>query len=152
MYRQNQALVDLLSPVVRAMGYEMLGLEQGGGGGASLLRLYIDSERGIGVDDCSRVNLQVEALLDVHSPLGKGCRLEVSSPGLDRPLFTLEQCARFIGHRARVKTRARIAGRQTFTGCIEAVESDTVRIATANGPVRLSGEDIRWARLVPDYG
>ena len=151
MYRQNQSLVELLSPVVRAMGYEVLGLEHGGNRGTPLLQLYIDSEQGIGLEDCSRVNSQVGALLDMRGPLGRNYRLEVSSPGLDRPLFTLEQFSRFVGQRARVKMRDRKDGRQTFTGRIEAVIDNAVRITTVDGEFTLLGDDIRWARLVPEY-
>ena len=150
MYRQNQALVDLLSPVVRAMGYEMLGLEHHAGRRTSLLRIYIDSDSGVSLDDCTRVNRQLEALLDVHEPLAGSYRLEVSSPGLDRPLFTLDQFARFTGCRARVKLREDIDGRHNFTGRIGVVAGGAVSIETDGGAFTLSGENIGWARLVPD--
>lgn len=150
MYRQNQSLVDLLSPVIRAMGYEMLGLEHHSGRKTSLLRIYIDKENGIGLDDCTRVNRQVEALLDVHEPLAGSYQLEVSSPGLDRPLFTLAQFARFIDHRVQVRTREYIDGRHNFTGRITAVEDGAVRLATHDGAFTLTGDSIGWARLAPD--
>ncbi len=97
MYKQNQVLVELLQPVVSAMGYEMLGIEQIPQGRDSLVRVYIDSETGISLDDCERVSDQVTGVLDVEDPVKGSYRLEITSPGLDRPLFTLEQCRRYLG-------------------------------------------------------
>lgn len=126
MYKQNQSLVKLLEPVISAMGYEMLGIEYFTRGHGSLLRIYIDNEAGISVDDCERVSNQVTGILDVNDPIHGSYNLEVSSPGLDRPLFTLEQFRRFKGHRAQVKLRSKLDGRRNFTGEIGAVEPDRV--------------------------
>jgi ribosome maturation factor RimP len=89
MHRQHNELIDLLEPVVTALGYEMLGIEYFKQKDGSMLRLYIDNDVGITIDDCTRVNNQVIGVLDVHDPIKEKYFLEISSPGLDRPLFTL---------------------------------------------------------------
>ena len=151
MYRQNKALVELLSPVVESMDYELLGLEYHEGDRRAVLRVYIDSAQGIGVDDCAQVSQRLSTLLDVHDPVPSSYQLEVSSPGTDRPLFTLAQFARCVGSRARVRLQDRSADRHTFTGRIAGVEDDMVQIETADGLHVLLAEHIAWARLVPEY-
>ncbi len=143
--------MNLLSPVVQSMDYELLGLEYHEGNRRAVLRVYIDSDQGIGVDDCAQVSRRLGTLLDVHDPLPGSYQLEVSSPGTDRPLFTLAQFARCVGSRARVRLQDRSTDRHTFTGRIEGVEDDAVRIETADGLHVLPAEHIGWARLVPDY-
>jgi len=150
MSRQNQALTELLAPVVTAMGYEMLGLVHWDAGRGGILRLYIDCEDGVNLQDCERVSRQVSSVLDAHDPIAGAYRLEVSSPGLDRPLFTLAHFARFVGHRARTRTRRGIDGRRRFTGLIRAVEEDQVRVQADGVEYAIPGKSIEWARLVPE--
>lgn len=128
MYKQNHDLVNLLQPVISAMGYELWGLEYFPRGNASLLRIYIDKVAGISLEDCTRVSDQVAGVLDVHDPIRGRYDLEVSSPGLDRPLFSLEQFKRFQGYPVRVKLASKIDGRKKLSGLIEAVSADAVQI------------------------
>jgi ribosome maturation factor RimP len=116
MYKQNQTLVGLLEPVISAMGYEMLGIEQVSHGRDSLVRIYIDRDSGITLADCERVSGQVTGVLDVEDPIRGSYHLEVSSPGLDRPLFTLEQCRRYLGRDIRVQLRSKLEGRRKLSG------------------------------------
>ena len=132
MYRQNQALVALLRAPVEALGYELWGLELLPDGADSLLRLYIEHEHGITIEDCERVSHQVVGVLDVEDPIAGSYRLEVSSPGLDRPLFSLEQFARFKGERASVQLREKLNERRRVKGRIDTVSSDTVTICDDN--------------------
>lgn len=126
MYKQNQSLVKLLEPVISSMGYEMLGIEYFARGHGSLVRIFIDNDTGITVDDCERVSRQVTGLMDVHDPVQGSYHLEISSPGLDRPLFTLEQFMRFQGHKAQVRLHSKLDGRRNFSGQIGAVEADRI--------------------------
>ena len=87
----------LLEPTVAGLGYELLGIEHQRSSGSQLIRLFIDQEGGITVDDCERVSRQVSDVVDVEGAVSGEYTLEVSSPGLDRPLFTLQQHTRFIG-------------------------------------------------------
>jgi ribosome maturation factor RimP len=93
----------LLEPLVEGLGYELVCLELHGSGAHALLRLYIDAPQGIGLDDCERVSREVSAALDVADPISGSYRLEVSSPGLDRPLAKPEHFRRFAGRQAKLQ-------------------------------------------------
>jgi ribosome maturation factor RimP len=149
MYRQNSVLVGLLAPVVSALGYEMLGIEQMPGGRDSLLRIYIDSEFGIRLEDCERVSERVAGLLDVHDPIRGSYRLEISSPGFDRPLFTLEHFRRFIGRPARLQLREKTGGRRKITGTIMAVNDGIINMEMDGAVYQVQADNIDRARLVP---
>ena len=147
MYKQNQSLVKLLEPVISALGYEMWGIEYFTRGHGSLLRIYIDNETGITVDDCERVSHQVTGVLDVYDPIQGSYHLEVSSPGLDRPLFTLDQFRRFKGHKAQVKLRSKLDGRRNFTGAIGEVKQDTIVLLDRDESYTIPVDLIEKARL-----
>ena len=150
MYKQNQVLVELLGPLIRAMGYEMLGIEQLAQGRHSVIRIYIDRASGITLTDCEQVSEQVTGLLDVEDPVKGSYNLEVSSPGLDRPLFTLEHFRRYLGAEARVQLRSKLDGRRKLSGRIEAVEGETVVMNMDGIVYRVPAEMIEKARLVPE--
>ena len=128
MHKQNLELVNLLQPVISALGYELWGLEYFPRGNSSLLRVYIDNVTGITMDDCVKVSRQLAGVLDVHDPIRGRYELEVSSPGLDRPLFTIDQFARFLRYPVKLRLSSKIDGRKNLTGVIEAVSNDTVHI------------------------
>jgi len=149
MYRQNTVLIELLEPVVQAMGYELLGIEQLARGRDTLLRIYIDNDAGIRLDDCARVSDQVAGVLDVNDPIKGSYILEVSSPGSDRPLFTLDHFRRFTGHIVRLALHDKIAGRRKMTGEITAVSEAGVDIRMDGAVYQVAAENIDKARLVP---
>ena len=148
MYRQNKHLVELIEPVVQALGYELLGIEHLTRGHESLLRIYIDHGSGIKLDDCERVSHQVTGLLDVHDPIKGAYTLEVSSPGFDRPLFTLAQFRRFIGHTVWVQLHEKTAGRRRLTGIIQAVQDDCIVVNVEGTDYLVKTDNIDKARLV----
>jgi ribosome maturation factor RimP len=150
MYRQNKHLVELIDPVVRALGYEMLGIEHLTRGHESLLRIYIDNEVGIRLDDCERVSRQVTGLLDVHEPIKGAYTLEVSSPGFDRPLFTLDHFRRFVGHPVRVQLHEKTDGHRKFAGMIKAVHDDSIEVHVAGTDYMVKADNIEKARLVAE--
>ena len=142
----------MLAPTVEGMGFELVGVEHAPAGRGSLLRLYIDSEAGIDIDDCSRVSHQVSGLLDVEDPIRQEYRLEVSSPGLDRPLFVREHFERFAGHKARIKLRIpidEVPGRK-LTVKLGGVEGDSVRVISGDEEFVVPLQQIESARLVPE--
>jgi len=149
MYRQNTVLLELLEPVVSAMGFEILGIEQHARGRDTLLRIYIDSETGIKLADCARVSDQVSGVLDVNDPIKGSYNLEVSSPGFDRPLFTLDHFRRFTGHMVRLNLHDKIAGRRKITGVLKAVSEDGIEINMEGDVYQVAAENIDKARLVP---
>jgi ribosome maturation factor RimP len=134
------------------MGYELVGVElRPGERGGELLRVYIDREGGILLDDCSAVSHQLSGVLDVEDPIPGEYSLEVSSPGLARPLFELAHFARFTGSKAKVKMASPIDGRRNFTGVLSGVEGDDVLLQVDNELVRLDYSQIDSAKLVPEF-
>ena len=150
MHRQHSELIELFEPVITALGYEMLGIEYFKQKDGSLLRLYIDSDAGITLDDCTRVNHQVIGVLDVHDPIKERYHLEISSPGLDRPLFTLKQFQRFLGQQVKIKLREKIDERRKFTGVIKAIEETAVLVSEEGIDYLIPADVIDSAHLVPE--
>ncbi len=150
MYKQNKNLVDLITPIVVAMGYELLGIEHLKQGKFSLVRLYIDKEDGINLSDCESVSHQVTGILDVEDPIQGTFNLEVSSPGLDRPIFTLDQFRRHMGEEVRVNLLSKQDDRRKFTGKLKKVGDSYITIESDMGDVTLSEDNIDSARIVPE--
>ena len=145
-------LVELLEPVVGNLGYELVLLEFNAHKGSGLVRLFIDAPGGITVGDCERVSREVEGILDVEDPIPQNYRLEVSSPGLDRPLVKPGHFERFAGQVARVQLAAPRAGRRKFQGVLRGMHDERVVVETPDaGTVELPLREIERARLVPDY-
>lgn len=144
--RENK-LQELLRPTVEALGFELWGIEYVAQGKHSVLRLYIESEKGVQVDDCARVSEQVGAILDVEEPIGGEYVLEVSSPGVDRRLFTLEQCAAFSGELVEVKLRRPFEGRRRFVGVLRGVEQEDLVVLVDDHEFLLPFGDIDKAQL-----
>ena len=148
----NKELTQLLMPVVADLGLECLGVEYSPSHGNGLVRVYIDApQRAVTVDDCEAVSRQVSATLDVNDPIPGRYTLEVSSPGLDRPLYTPEQFARFAGQAAKVEVNLAIAGRRRFQGPIRAVNGNTISLDQDGVEVQIAADNIHKAKLVPQY-
>ena len=143
----------MINPIIIDLGYELLGIEYVGSGKNSVLRLYIDCEKGIGVNDCETVSRQVSAIMDVDDPIKEQYNLEVSSPGIERPLFVIEHYQRFLGHDIRLRTYRKIDGRKNFTGCIGSVRkaNNTIELVTELGPITLDIDLIEKANLVAHF-
>jgi ribosome maturation factor RimP len=147
-----EKLKQLLRQEVELLGYELVGIElTGQGGGAAVLRIYIDHADGITLDDCAEVSHQVSAVLDVEDPIKENYRLEVSSPGLDRPLFELAHFARFKGSKVRIKIHGKIDNRHRFTGVLDGVEDNQILIEADGTRYRIPFESIDSARVVPEF-
>jgi ribosome maturation factor RimP len=143
---------DLIEPVVEAMGYELVGTEFVEQDGNRLLRVYIDKEGGITLDDCEKVSHQVSGLLDVEDPIPGQYSLEISSPGLDRPLFKERDFERFAGHKVKIKLDGLYQGRRRITGVLHGMSEGQVVVVEEQGEEHLVPLDrIKQARLVPDF-
>ncbi|HCU05755.1 MAG: ribosome maturation factor RimP [Gammaproteobacteria bacterium GWE2_42_36] len=118
MDKRAAALTALIQPTITAMGYEFIGLDYLPQGRYALLRIYVDKAQGILVDDCSRISQQVSALLDVENPIATSYTLEVSSPGIERPLFTLDQFKRCLNEKIVVRLKAPLEGQRNFQGIL----------------------------------
>ena len=149
--RENlQTLRRILTSVVETMGYEWVGMEFHPRPTHALLRIYIDSATGITVDDCQRVSHQVSGVLDVENPIAGSYTLEVSSPGLDRPLFEAEHFERFAGAEVRLHLRELLNGRRNLIGRIVGMrDGEVVIVDSAGQEWRAPLEQIEKARLVP---
>ena len=122
-------LTDLVKPVAEALGFDLWGVEYLSQGKQSMVRIYIDHANGIDVDDCAKVSRQLSSVFDVEDPIMGEYTLEVSSPGMERPLFTLEQFGLYIGEQIKVRLRAPFEGRKNFAGQLTAVEQGDVVVA-----------------------
>ena len=147
MYIQNQNLLDLFEPEITAMGFELLGIELIKNGHISLLRVYIDKFEGVNIDDCVLVSQQLTGLLDVKDPIKGQYNLEVSSPGIDRPLFTDEQLKKHIGHIVMIKLREKYRGKRKITGVLEAVNNLEIIIKCNENNEKIPSELIDKAKL-----
>jgi len=149
--RKNALLEGIVEPVVTGMEYEYVGLEYIPQGKHSVLRIYIDKPEGINVDDCSAVSHQISAVLDVEDPIKGEYNLEVSSPGLDRPLFSLAQFEKFVEHQCSIRMKSPIDGQRKFTGVIQSVENDAVILVLSDKSVTLPIDLMDKANLVPEF-
>ncbi len=141
-------LSELFEPVVESMGYELVGVEFIGGGHGTL-RVYIDREQGVSVDDCAAISHQVSGILDVEEPIQQSYDLEISSPGIDRPLFKLADYERFAGRTAKIKLAVALEGRKNFKGELRGVaDSKRVKIEVDGQCFDLPYADIARANLV----
>jgi ribosome maturation factor RimP len=144
----KERLLELLEPPVAAMGFELADLDAHFGR-RGLLRLFIDREGGVTLDDCQRVSEQIGAWLDVEDPLPGSYVLEVSSPGFDRRLRKLAHFERFTGEQARIELKDARDGRRRFTGRLAGVEGSEVLLEVEGELTRLPFGDIALARLAP---
>ena len=148
----NEELSTLLAPAIVDLGLELVGIEFSPNAGGSVLRVYIDeAERGITIDDCERASREISALLDVNDPVAGRYTLEVSSPGLERPLFTPEHFHRFVGEVVKINVNLPLNGRRRFQGPIKGVDGDRILIEQDGVAVEIAHANIAKARLVPDY-
>lgn len=142
-------LSRLLEPGVRALGFELVDVELSGRGRHAVLRVYIDGPEGVTVDDCADVSRQLSGILDVEDPIPERYVLEVSSPGLDRPLTKREDFQRFIGEEVKVRTRRPLDGQRNFKGRLIDVERERVILDVGEKTMSLGFDSIEKARLIP---
>jgi ribosome maturation factor RimP len=147
----QERLTEMFEPVASALGCELWGVEYLTQGRRALLRVYIDKEDGVGVEDCERVSRQVSSVLDVEDPIQSEYTLEVSSPGMDRPLFKLAQYESSVGEVLAVRLRLPFEGRRKFTGLLKGVENEEIVLEVDNEEYVLPYESIDKANIVPQF-
>ena len=136
-------------PTVEALGFELWGLEYLSQGRHTLLRLYIDSSDGITVDDCATVSEQVSAVLDVEDPITGEYTLEVSSPGMDRLLFRLEQYPAYVGDVIELRLRTAFEGRRKYKGILKGIEGEDIVVHVDDHEYLIPHDAIDKARIEP---
>ena len=151
MARLEDKLSDMLMPAVEALGFELLGVEFVRAGKHSILRVFIDHENGISVDDCADVSHQVSAVLDVEDPITTEYNLEVSSPGMDRPLFKAQHYAQVVGETIQIKLTLPQDGRRNFKGKLVACENGFIDIEVDGQRFLLALDNIDKGNLVPTF-
>jgi ribosome maturation factor RimP len=158
-------IAALLAPTVASLGLELLGAEYLPSPGGAMLRLYIDvpidvpadsagegeEPRAVTIEDCEAVSREVSAQLDVEDPISSHYTLEVSSPGIDRPLFGAAQFARFLGESAKVTLRLPQDGRRRLQGVIARIEGENITFNVDGNELTVRADNIEKARLVPDW-
>jgi len=145
-------LEQLLEPVITALDCQLWGLEILGGGHHLTLRIYIEKSGGVALDDCERVSRQVSAVLDVEDPISGEYTLEVSSPGMARPLYRLAQYAEYIGEDISLRLKTPYEGRRKFNGQLRGVEGDEVILLVGDHEYLFPVESIEKANIVPNFG
>ncbi len=153
MAKLEQQLGEMLSPAVEALGFELLGVELMRAGRHTTVRIYIDAEAGITVDNCAEVSRQVSAVMDVEDPISHEYTLEVSSPGADRPLFKPAHFSKAIGEVVSVRTALPIEGRRKFKGVLQAADavSITIELDDVEADAVIAFDNIDKANVVAQF-
>ena len=152
MSNRSTDIAILLTPSVEALQLELLGVELAASGTHALLRLYIDAPgRMVTIEDCEAVSREVSAVMDINDPIASQYTLEVSSPGIDRPLFTAAHFARHIGETVKLHLQIPVNARRRLQGAIVGVEGDDITLRTETATVSVQHTNIEKARLVPDW-
>ncbi len=144
------ALDNLVKNTVEGLGFILWGYEYRPHGESALLRIFIEKAEGISVDDCALVSRQVGAALDVEDVIPVAYILEVSSPGMDRVLFSAEQYQDYIGDKIKIRTRTRIDDRRNFKGLLVSADDKVVTVKVDNEEFAIPYESIDRARLILD--
>ncbi len=139
--------------MISDMGYELVGVEYVGSGNRSILRVYIDNDSGISLDDCAAVSRQISAIFDVKDPIAGQYNLEVSSPGVARPLFHIGHYQRFLGHDVKLRLVKSVKGQRNFNATIGSVseKNNSIKLVTELGSVTVDIELIERANLVATF-
>ncbi|CAC9997142.1 Bacterial ribosome SSU maturation protein RimP [uncultured Gammaproteobacteria bacterium] len=153
MAKITDKIEALIQPVIEDMGYELVGIEYIASGKHSILRVYIDSDQGIGLNDCETVSHQLSSIFDVEDPIMTQYNLEVSSPGVERPLFNIEHYQRFLGHDVKLRLLRSVNGQRKFNGAIGSVSeaNNSIELMTDTGSYKLDIELIEKANLVAHF-
>jgi ribosome maturation factor RimP len=139
---------QLIEAPIESLGYQLVGVEYIQGGQNPVLRIYIDSDQGIGIEDCERVSHQVSGVLDVEDPIKQAYMLEISSPGFDRPLFKQRDFERFVGSQAKISMKLPVEGRRNFTGELQGFENGEILIEVDGEVYALPLAKMAKARLI----
>ncbi|RDV24489.1 ribosome maturation factor RimP [Alteromonas aestuariivivens] len=151
MSKLEDKLTEMLEPAVEAEGFELVGVEFVRAGKHSILRVFIDHENGITVDNCADVSYQVSAILDVEDPISTEYNLEVSSPGMDRPLFKEHHYQSVIGEIVQVKLALPMDNRRNFKGRLLSCENGIISIEVDGQQFQLAVANIEKGNVVPTF-
>ncbi|MDC9724444.1 MAG: ribosome maturation factor RimP [Gammaproteobacteria bacterium] len=144
----SDQIEQLIELPIESLGYELVGVEYIKNGSNTVLRIYIDAEQGIGIEDCERVSHQVNGILEVEDPISSAYSLEISSPGFDRPLFKAKDFERFAGSEVKISMKLPIQGRRNFKGVLQGFDDGEILIVVDGEEYGLPLTKLAKARLV----
>lgn len=144
----SDQIEQLIEAPIETLGYELVGVEHIKNGSNTVLRIYIDAEQGISIEDCERVSHQVSGILEVEEPITSTYSLEVSSPGFDRPLFKERDFARFAGSEVKITMKLPVQGRRNFKGVLQGMSDNDILIEVDGEVYELPLTKLSKARLV----
>lgn len=147
----RDTLIELLEPTIEAMGYELVELDCSTNPKNGLVRIYIDKDDGVGLDDCEAVSHQVSGVLDVEDPMPGEYNLEISSPGLDRPLRTGAHFEAAVGQRVKLELAQPREGRWRFSGELKKFADDVLEVDVDGELVNVDRLELKKARLIPEF-
>lgn len=150
MATRDETIRKIVEPVIAALGVRLWGIEYIGQGRHTLLRVFIDKEGGINIEDCAEASRHISSILDVEDPISSEYTLEVSSPGLDRVLFTLEQMRQYAGATVKMRLTENFAGRRNFTGVLKEVLKDQIVLVTGEDQYVFPYENVEKANVVAE--
>lgn len=151
MASKQEILHNMITPIVASLGCELWGLEYLTQGRYTTLRIFIDAPAGVSLEDCEKVSRQVSSVMDVEDPIDGEYTLEVSSPGMDRPLYNVAHYARYVGETVNVRLRMARDGRRRFKGKIVKVENEDVLIEVEGKEILMPVDAIDKANIVPNF-
>lgn len=151
MASKQELLQEMIAPIIASLGCELWGLEYLTQGRYTTLRIFIDAPNGVSLDDCEKVSRQISAVMDVEDPIQGEYTLEVSSPGMDRPLYTFAHYARYVGEIVNLRLRMARDGRRRFKGEILKAENNEILVAVEGKEYRFSVDAIDKANIEPRF-
>lgn len=152
MATREEAIRNIVEPVVAALGFQLWGIEYLGQGRHTLLRVYLDKEGGINIEDCAEASRHISSILDVEDPISSEYTLEVSSPGLDRTLFTLEQVKAYVGSTVKLRLTENFEGRRNYNGVLKEVVNDELVLVADGNELVFPYELVEKASIVAPVG
>lgn len=147
----SDQLTELIQPVVEGLGCELWGIERQSSGRSSTLKIYIDAETGVDIEDCARISRQLSSLLDVEEALKGEYTLEVSSPGMDRRLFRQDQFEAFAGAKVRIQLKRSYEGQRKYSGLLKGMDGDEVILGFDDEEILFPLEAIEKANVIPEF-
>ncbi len=141
----------MLSGPVEALGFDLWGIEYIQAGKHSIIRVFIDAENGINIEDCAEASRQISAIMDVEDPITTEYTLEVSSPGVDRPLFTAEQYAAYVGEDAKVQLTMPVNGSRNLKGVITAIDGQMLTMTVDGKELIVALDNIRKGNVIAKF-